>query len=108
MGRYWCWYGRDHGPHYPTWRAGRRVRGGTELLAFSRRGFARLVFSTLRTKEEPMAEVRRVGMLTGGGDAPGLNGVIRAVTTKCVEDYGYEVVGLKRGWKALLDPEPDT
>ena len=55
-----------------------------------------------------MAEVRRVGMLTGGGDAPGLNGVIRAVTTKCVEDYGYEVVGLKRGWKSLLEPEPDT
>jgi 6-phosphofructokinase 1 len=55
-----------------------------------------------------MAEVRKVGMLTGGGDAPGLNGVIRAVTTKCVEDYGYEVVGLKRGWKSLLDPEPDT
>ena len=55
-----------------------------------------------------MAEVRKVGMLTGGGDAPGLNGVIRAVTTKCVEDYGYEVIGLKRGWKSLLDPEPDT
>src|SRR5918997_856195 len=55
-----------------------------------------------------MAEVRRVGMLTGGGDAPGLNGVIRAVTTKCVEDYGYEVVGLKRGWKSLLEPESDT
>jgi len=44
-----------------------------------------------------MAEVRRVGMLTGGGDAPGLNGVIRAVAMKCIEDYGYEVVGLKRG-----------
>src|SRR5919107_1025314 len=55
-----------------------------------------------------MAEGSRVGVLTGGGDAPGLNGVIRAVTTKCVEDYGYEVVGLKRGWKSLLDPEPDT
>ena len=55
-----------------------------------------------------MAEVRRVGMLTGGGDAPGLNGVIRAVTTKCDNDYGYEVHGLKRGWKALLDPEEDT
>src|SRR5215217_2410016 len=55
-----------------------------------------------------MAEVNRVGMLTGGGDAPGLNGVIRAVTTKCVEDYDYDVVGLKRGWKSLLDPEPDT
>ena len=55
-----------------------------------------------------MAEVKRVGMLTGGGDAPGLNGVIRAVTMKCIEDYGYEVVGLKRGWKSLLSPESDT
>src|SRR5688500_14197423 len=55
-----------------------------------------------------MAEVHKVGMLTGGGDAPGLNGVIRAVTTKCVEDYGYEVVGLRRGWNSLLDPGPDT
>ena len=55
-----------------------------------------------------MAEVRKVGMLTGGGDAPGLNGVIRAVTMKCVEDYGYEAVGIKRGWKGLLAPEEDS
>ena len=55
-----------------------------------------------------MAEVRKVGMLTGGGDAPGLNGVIRAVTMKCIEDYGYEVVGIKRGWKGLLSPEEDS
>ena len=55
-----------------------------------------------------MTEVRRVGMLTGGGDAPGLNGVIRAVTMRCIEDYGYEVVGLKRGWKGLLSPESDS
>ncbi len=55
-----------------------------------------------------MAEVRRVGMLTGGGDAPGLNGVIRAVTMKCIEDYGYEVAGIRRGWKGLLDPESDS
>ena len=55
-----------------------------------------------------MAEVKRVGMLTGGGDAPGLNGVIRAVTMKCAEDYGYEVTGIKRGWKGLLAPEPDS
>jgi 6-phosphofructokinase 1 len=55
-----------------------------------------------------MAEVKRVGMLTGGGDAPGLNGVIRAVTIKCIEEYGHEVVGLKRGWKSLLSPESDT
>ena len=47
-------------------------------------------------------------MLTGGGDAPGLNGVIRAVTIKCVQDYGYEVVGIRRGWKGLLAPEEDS
>ena len=55
-----------------------------------------------------MAEVRRVGMLTGGGDAPGLNGVIRAVTMRCIEDYGYEVSGIRRGWKGLLSPEADS
>jgi ATP-dependent phosphofructokinase / diphosphate-dependent phosphofructokinase len=55
-----------------------------------------------------MADVRRVGMLTGGGDAPGLNGVIRAVTMKSIEDYGYEVVGVRRGWKGLLEPEEDS
>src|ERR687894_203533 len=55
-----------------------------------------------------MAEMRKVGMLTGGGDAPGLNGVIRAVTMRCIEDYGYEVVGIKRGWKGLLAPESDS
>ena len=55
-----------------------------------------------------MAEVRRVGMLTGGGDAPGLNGVIRAVTMKCVNDYGYEVLGIRRGWRGLLQKEEDS
>ncbi|WP_119066952.1 6-phosphofructokinase [Rubrobacter indicoceani] len=50
----------------------------------------------------------KIGMLTGGGDAPGLNGVIRAVTMRSISEYGHEVVGLKRGWKALLSPEEDT
>jgi ATP-dependent phosphofructokinase / diphosphate-dependent phosphofructokinase len=55
-----------------------------------------------------MAEVNRVGMLTGGGDAPGLNGVIRAVTMKCVNDYGYEILGIRRGWRGLLQREEDS
>ncbi len=55
-----------------------------------------------------MAEVNRVGMLTGGGDAPGLNGVIRAVTMRCINDYGYEVLGIKRGWRGLLQREDDS
>jgi len=44
----------------------------------------------------------RIGVLTGGGDAPGLNAVIRAVV-KRAEEYGFEVVGIKRGWAGLLD-----
>ena len=55
-----------------------------------------------------MAEVHKVGMLTGGGDAPGLNGVIRAVTMRCVNDYGYEVLGVRRGWRGLLQEEEDS
>src|SRR3712207_9314486 len=55
-----------------------------------------------------MAEVNRVGIRTGGGDAPGLNGVIRAVTMKCVNDYGYEVLGVRRGWHGLLQKEEDS
>ena len=55
-----------------------------------------------------MAEVNRVGMLTGGGDAPGLNGVIRAVTTRSINDYGYEVTGIRRGWRGLLQKEQDS
>ncbi|MBO3839509.1 MAG: ATP-dependent 6-phosphofructokinase [Thermoproteota archaeon] len=43
----------------------------------------------------------KVGVLTGGGDAPGLNAVIRAVL-KRAEQYGIEVVGIRYGWAGLL------
>lgn len=46
--------------------------------------------------------MKRVGVLTGGGDAPGLNSVIRAVTRKALAD-GYEVVGFKNGWRGLIE-----
>ena len=55
-----------------------------------------------------MAEVNRVGILTGGGDAPGLNGVIRAVTMRSINDYGYEILGIKRGWRGLVQREEDS
>jgi 6-phosphofructokinase 1 len=45
----------------------------------------------------------RVGILTGGGDCPGLNAVIRAVVRIGRSRYGHEHVGLLRGWKGLLD-----
>ena len=45
----------------------------------------------------------RVGVLTGGGDCPGLNAVIRAVVRRGVTDYGYEFVGFRDGWKGPLE-----
>ena len=57
-----------------------------------------------------MASARRIGVLTGGGDVPGLNSVIKSVVYRSTE-LGYEVLGIRRGWKGLthLPPgdEPD-
>ena len=44
----------------------------------------------------------RIGILTGGGDCPGLNPVIRAVVRKALLE-GYEVTGIKNGWKGLIE-----
>lgn len=44
----------------------------------------------------------RIGILTGGGDCPGLNPVIRAVVRKALLE-GYEIVGIKNGWKGLVE-----
>jgi ATP-dependent phosphofructokinase / diphosphate-dependent phosphofructokinase len=46
--------------------------------------------------------VKRVGVLTGGGDCPGLNAVIRAVTRRLLT-RGHEVVGVRDGWRGLVD-----
>ena len=48
----------------------------------------------------------RIGILTGGGDVPGLNPCIKAVVERVIDD-GHEVVGLRRGWAALLETDPD-
>jgi 6-phosphofructokinase 1 len=45
----------------------------------------------------------RVGVLTGGGDCPGLNAVIRAVVRKGVKDYDFEFIGFRDGWKGPLE-----
>jgi ATP-dependent phosphofructokinase / diphosphate-dependent phosphofructokinase len=45
----------------------------------------------------------RVGVLTGGGDCPGLNAVIRAVVRRGVQEYGYEFVGFRGGWRGPLE-----
>ncbi|MDD4939953.1 MAG: ATP-dependent 6-phosphofructokinase [Candidatus Omnitrophica bacterium] len=46
----------------------------------------------------------KIGILTGGGDCPGLNPVIRAVVRKGINE-GYEIVGIKNGWKGLIEDD---
>jgi 6-phosphofructokinase 1 len=48
----------------------------------------------------------RLGVLTGGGDVPGLNPCIKAFVNR-VNDAGHEVVGIRRGWAGLLEYDPD-
>ena len=48
----------------------------------------------------------RIGILTGGGDVPGLNACIKAATLRAREE-GHEVLGIRRGWAGLLECDPD-
>jgi ATP-dependent phosphofructokinase / diphosphate-dependent phosphofructokinase len=47
----------------------------------------------------------RIGVLTGGGDAPGLNAVIRAIVRKGIDDYGDHIIGFRDGWRGPLENE---
>jgi phosphofructokinase-like protein len=47
----------------------------------------------------------KVGILSGGGDAPGINAVIRAVVKKGIQNYGYEIIGIRDGWAGLMRQE---
>jgi 6-phosphofructokinase len=49
----------------------------------------------------------RIGVLTGGGDAPGLNPAIKALVYRG-SDFGLEVIGLLDGWRSLLNPAPEV
>src|SRR5690349_18624580 len=49
--------------------------------------------------------MKRLGILTGGGDAPGLNAVIRAAVKTAIYEYGCEVVGIRDGYDGFLNEE---
>ena len=49
--------------------------------------------------------VKKIALLTGGGDCPGLNAVLRAVTRTAILKYGYEVIGYKFGYRGLYNNE---
>ena len=52
-----------------------------------------------------MAKIKKtkgsIAILTGGGDVPGLNPAIRAITIRAIRE-GFRVVGIRRGWKGLI------
>ncbi len=52
-----------------------------------------------------MSRTPRIGILTGGGDVPGLNSVIKAVVYRGIE-LDFEVVGIRLGWKGLTHVNP--
>ncbi len=51
-----------------------------------------------------MARPLRLGILTGGGDCPGLNAVIRGVVQRGVNEFGHEFVGIENGYQGLMEP----
>ena len=54
-----------------------------------------------------MADAKRVGVLTGGGDAPGLNPAIKGLVYRGSE-LGLDIIGLFDGWRSLINPAPDV
>ena len=52
-----------------------------------------------------MTEPRRIAILTGGGDVPGLNAVIKSVVYRATE-AGYSALGIRRGWEGLTHLRP--
>ena len=52
-----------------------------------------------------MADIKTIGICTGGGDCPGLNAVIRAATRSAIMQHGWRVIGIRDGFDGLIWPE---
>ena len=55
-----------------------------------------------------MKPIRTIGIVNGGGDAPGLNAVIRAVVRAGIHEHGMRVIGVRNGFDGLIWPEGAT
>jgi 6-phosphofructokinase 1 len=56
-----------------------------------------------KTPTQPKTKIKRIGLLTGGGDCPGLNAVIRAVTKTAIYEHGVRVFGIEDGFQGLIE-----
>src|ERR1700761_215105 len=73
------------------------------MLSIASQGIVRPpITSALRTARLCLM---RVGVLTGGGDCPGLNAVIRAVVRRGIQEYGIEFLGFRDGWRGPLEAD---
>jgi phosphofructokinase-like protein len=59
--------------------------------------------AAIRHSAQEEVQIMRIGVLTGGGDCPGLNAVIRAIVRKGADTYGHEFVGFRDGWRGPLE-----
>jgi ATP-dependent phosphofructokinase / diphosphate-dependent phosphofructokinase len=59
--------------------------------------------ATHLTPDAVGSRAMRIGILTGGGDCPGLNAVIRAVVRKAIDVYGDQMIGFRDGWRGVLE-----
>ena len=91
--------------------SGSRKRSGTLRLASTatahlRQGAGRGGgdFAQIKKGGKPMEKIRRIGVLTSGGDAPGMNAAVRAVVRTALA-YGIECVGIRRGWQGLIQSD---
>src|SRR5215470_8574295 len=82
----------------PRWSPGTTTSGDTRT--------ASSISSTAWWRWAESRVSKRVAILTGGGDVPGLNMVIKGFVAR-MEEAGHEVIGLRRGWSALLNIRPD-
>ena len=83
---------------------------GRDLIDFRRshrslESCARLPLRSVQGAGQRQEHSMRVAVLTGGGDCPGLNAVIRAAVRKAERDYGYEVIGFLDGWRGVVSDE---
>src|SRR5699024_9817965 len=88
---------------YPT-RNGTKVVNSSSTVDKLRTCQTRAV--QRRGKKQDRRELHvRIGVLTGGGDCPGLNAAIRAVVKHGEIAYGHSVVGFRNGWKGVAEGE---
>src|SRR6185503_9921058 len=76
-----------------------------QLVVHERRSLTAGIIRAGATISDRMPDPKRIGVLTGGGDVPGLNSVIKSKTSRATE-MGMEVVGFRRGWEGLTHVRP--